>query len=152
MIKWTLISSISAVLLTVFGAAILGSPPENHYLLKAPDPKENPVVVFEAGYFTYLATITAAVIAALLAFLGFSKDGNLWRTPAIVSVIFFTIGLAIVTTGYAIRNLWLVTGTGAQKGLPPWLVSIDLYAAGPITAIAYAVGCISLVYAAWKSV
>lgn len=116
---------------------------KGHYLLNKPggDGDFRSIAEFEAGYLTYLAGMTMPVIGGILAlFFIPGHDGNKWKTPAIISMYSFCSAIALVTIGYAIRNMWIVTG----EGLSEPIAAIDMYFTGPLTAISYIIGIISL--------
>ena len=100
------------------------------------------IVQAEATYFTYLAGLTGAVIAALLAFVVLEKTQGNWRLFAKSSLILLLLAIIQITVGYAIRNQW----AASQAPLPPPVLEISKWL-GPATSLTYVLGVASLALA-----
>jgi hypothetical protein len=131
---------VASVLLVVF---VFIPSVDGHYLLKPAQANGKEIAAYESGYFTYLASLTGAVVAGLFALLEFDDTQGSWRESLPIALVCLLIGLALVTSGYAIRNLWFV----GNKGLPIAFAYLDAYVMGPITATAYFVSLIYLIAA-----
>ncbi|MGC3971217.1 MAG: hypothetical protein QM775_28920 [Pirellulales bacterium] len=103
----------------------------------APETKD--VVDAQCDYLTYLATLTSAVVAGLLALLEFGAAGEDWRPSALFSLFFLLTALALITCGYAVRIVWITKG--GELGMTAQIVDgIN----GPLTAIVYLISLFGL--------
>jgi hypothetical protein len=143
--RYFVLVTAALIALTIFIVGIWVPAPAGHPLLGKPVGAALEAVKFEVGYFTFLASLTGGVVAAMLAFLQLDRAPGVWRTTTLVSVFAFVIALTLVTLGYAMRNLWVLSNTP----LDPRLVSIDAFADGPITAIMYIVGLLAMLTSVW---
>jgi hypothetical protein len=131
---------ILALLVLAMMAVGCGNP-KPHYLTKAPDPEGIEIAKFEGAYFTYLGTLTSAIIAGLLALLFLVRLSKLQRISLTVSAISFVCAIGLVTLGYASRNLWVV----GQEAFSTTFTNLDFYFIGPLTALLYVVGALALI-------
>jgi hypothetical protein len=115
--------------------------PENHYLTEKPEPANIEIAKFEVAYFSYLATMTGAAAIALLGLMYVGSSVPPHSVSLRVSVTAFVFAVSLLTTGYAVRNRWVMS----RQPLPGWLVCLDFYLFGPATLISYLVGVVSLV-------
>jgi len=133
---------IVALVTTYVYLTFVVTPPADHYLTADPTPATQERAKFEVAYFSYLAGITAGTIAALLALLFSEKNASpAHRTTARYGIIALLLALSIVTLGYASRNLWIAT----DKALTPLFGLLDYWVLGPITAVAYILGVVTLI-------
>ena len=144
--RWVVLGTLGVIAFVIAVVGLLVPAPNGHPLLAKPTPLTLAAIQFEVGYFTYLATLTGGVVVAMLTFLQLDPKPGIWRTAAITSVFSFMVALALVTVGYAMRNIWVTS----QMSLDPHLVSIDAFADGPITAALYIVGLTSMLVSVWN--
>jgi len=116
-----------------------------HYLSKKPTPELLGIAEFEATFFGYLSGLTVPTVGALLGMLVLSHTAGNWRIAASIGMYAFCVGIICVTIGYLVRNNWVVNGLPLSR----WALFLDLCIAGPITALSYVVGVISLIALAY---
>jgi|GEM_PF-2584096 len=143
-----LVIALAGLFITAIIVGFFVRPPEKHYLdaipadSKVPFPDKLLVILeYEANYFNYLASITAGTIAVLLAFILSDREHVLDKRLAWSALVSLTLALALVTVGYASRNLCVCT----HSPIPNWFVWIEFLLLGPLTTLSYIVGVIGLV-------
>jgi|SRR4051794_20401957 hypothetical protein len=119
--------------------------PANHPIGKAPAANQAAldVVRAEQTYFAFLGTGTLGFVGVLFAWLNQDRRLNGCRKYVVCAIVSFLCAVGLLVAGYAERNMWQVLGVP----FPNWLIRLDLYVSGPITALLYIVGVPSTIFA-----
>jgi hypothetical protein len=120
-------------------AATLIPVPADHKLLARP----NGINPFEGEQRYFLGLIAAAVAfaAPLLKILLEPDEHSSFRPYARVAYGALIVAIAFLVIGYAVRNI----NVSANQPMPIFLVGLDLYFDGPVTAIAFIVAIYALI-------